>query len=133
MFGEAERGKVRLKQGAFRVVVTDANRRRRAIAGEKALPVLQAAHIRPVSEGGLHRLDNGLLLRSDVHTLFDRGYITVTPDHKVLVAAQRLKEDYDNGEPYVPFHGASIHTPQSPLERPLAAHLAWHNETLYRG
>ena len=133
MFGEAERGKVRLKQGAFRVMVTDAYRRRCAISGEKALPVLQAAHIMPVSEGGLHRLDNGLLLRSDVHTLFDRGYITVTPEHRVLVAAQRLKEDFDNGEPYVPFHGASIHMPRSPLERPLAAHLAWHNETLYRG
>ena len=36
-------------------------------------PVLQAAHIRPLPAGGEHRLDNGLLLRSDVHTLYDRG------------------------------------------------------------
>lgn len=133
MFGETTRGKVRLKQGAFRVMVTDAYRRRCAISGEKALPVLQAAHIKPVSEGGLNRLDNGLLLRSDVHTLFDRGYITVTPEHQVLVAARRLKEDYDNGEPYVPFHGSMIHIPESAAERPLAEQLAWHNENLYRG
>lgn len=132
MFGEAQRGKVRLKQGAFRVIVTDAYHRRCAISGEKALPVLQAAHIRPVSEGGLHRLDNGLLLRSDVHTLFDRGYITVTPEHRVLVAANRLKEDFDNGEPYVPFHGTRIHVPERGSDRPLAEQLAWHNE-LYRG
>jgi putative restriction endonuclease len=133
MFGEAERGKVRLKQGAFRVMVTDAYSRRCAISGEKALPVLQAAHIKPVSEGGLHRLDNGLLLRSDVHTLFDRGYITVTPEHRVLVAAQRLKEDFDNGKPYVPFHGSLVHTPPSPSEQPLGEQLAWHNAHVYRG
>lgn len=133
MFGEAVRGRVRLRQGAFRVMVTDAYQRRCAISGEKALPVLQAAHIRPVSEGGLHRLDNGLLLRSDVHTLFDRGYITVTPEHRVLVAAQRLKEDYDNGEPYVPFHGSLIHMPEERSERPLAEQLAWHNESVFRG
>ncbi len=133
MFGEAVRGKVRLRQGAFRVMVTDAYLRRCAISGEKALPVLQAAHIKPVSEGGIHRLDNGLLLRSDVHTLFDRGYITVTPEHRVLIAAQRLKEDFDNGEPYVPFHGTRIHMPEERSEQPLAAQLAWHNETVYRG
>jgi putative restriction endonuclease len=108
IFGEAQRGRVRLKQGAFRVMVTAAYNRRCAVSGEKALPVLQAAHIKPVTDGGLHRMDNGLLLRSDVHTLFDRAYITVTPDHRVLVASRALKDDFDNGEPYAPFHGAKI-------------------------
>lgn len=133
MFGEGRTGPVRLHQGAFRVMVTDAYDRRCAISGEKALPVLQAAHIMPVAEGGLHRLDNGLLLRSDVHTLFDRGYITVTPEHRVLVAAKRLKEDFDNGEPYVPFHGAAIHAPERSAGRPSAHQLRWHNETKYLG
>lgn len=133
MFGAATRGKVRLKQGAFRVMVTDAYQRRCAITTEKALPVLQAAHIKPVSEGGFNRLDNGLLLRSDVHTLFDRGYITVTPEHRVLIAKQQLKDDFDNGEPYWPFHGSLIHMPASASEQPLAEQLAWHNENRYRG
>jgi len=48
----------RLGQGAFRVLVTDVYQRRCAITGEKALPVLQAAHIRPVTREGLHRVDN---------------------------------------------------------------------------
>ena len=133
MFGEAQRGRVRLRQGAFRVMVTDAYSRRCAISGEKALPVLQAAHIKPVSEGGQHRLDNGLLLRSDVHTLFDRGYITVAPDHRVLVAAKQLKEDFDNGEPYAPFHGIEISVPERDVERPLREQLQWHNDNLFRG
>jgi putative restriction endonuclease len=133
LFGEAQRGRVRLRQGAFRVMVTDAYSRRCAISGEKALPVLQAAHIMPVAEGGQHRLDNGLLLRSDVHTLFDRGYITVTPDHRVLVASKQLKEDFDNGEPYVPFHGTKILLPERETERPLRQQLEWHNNNLFRG
>jgi putative restriction endonuclease len=48
--------------------------------------VLQAAHIRRVREGGTHGVDNGLLLRSDVHTLFDRGYLTVTPAYQLRVS-----------------------------------------------
>ena len=51
----------------------------RGTASRPYLPVLEAAHIRPYAHGGEHRVDNGLLLRSDLHTLFDRGYVTVTP------------------------------------------------------
>lgn len=133
MFGEAQRMRIRLGQGAFRVIVTDAYERRCAISGEKALPVLQAAHIKPVADGGQHRLDNGLLLRSDVHTLYDRGYITVTPDHRVLVASKKLKEDFDNGEPYVPFHGSKILVPAREVERPAPDLLEWHANTVFRG
>ncbi len=133
MFGEAQLARVRLKQGAFRVMVTDAYSRRCAVSGEKALPVLEAAHIKPVADGGQHRLDNGLLLRSDVHTLYDRGYITVTPDHRVLVASKKLKEDFDNGEPYVPFHGSKILLPKHEVERPAQDLLEWHANTVFRG
>jgi putative restriction endonuclease len=87
----------RLGQGTFRLLITDIYQKRCSVTGEKVLPVLQAAHIQPVSEGGTHRVDNGLLLRSDVHTLFDRGYVTVAPDFRVMVSS-RLKKDFDNGE-----------------------------------
>ena len=79
MFGEPVLVRPRLGQGSFRVLVTDTYRRRCAVTGEKALPVLEAAHIQLVAEGGQHQIANGLLLRSDIHTLFDRGYISVTP------------------------------------------------------
>jgi len=132
MYGEGQRGRIRLRQGAFRVMVTDAYQRRCAISGEKALPVLQAAHIRPVAEGGQHRLDNGLLLRSDIHTLFDRGYISVTPERKVLVS-KKLKDDFDNGEPYLPLAGNKIHVPSNEAEQPAKEFLEWHVDTVYRG
>jgi putative restriction endonuclease len=132
IYGEAHRGRVRLHQGAFRVMVTDAYERRCAISGEKALPVLQAAHIRPVSEGGQHRLDNGLLLRSDVHTLFDLGYITVTPDRTVRVS-RKLRDDFDNGEPYYPYDGRPVQVPRSAEEQPAREFLEWHAMTVFRG
>ncbi len=69
----------RLGQGAFRIVVTEAYERRCAITRERTLPVLEAAHIKPYAEGGVHDLPNGLLLRSDLHRLFDQGYMTVDP------------------------------------------------------
>ena len=76
-YGSEQIIKPRLGQGAFRVLVIEAYHRRCAITGEKTLPVLEAAHIKPYSQEGTHEPNNGLLLRKDLHTLFDRGYITV--------------------------------------------------------
>ena len=53
---------------------------------EKALPALDAAHIRPFSEAPENYVQNGMLLRSDVHRLFDAGYVTVTPDYRFEVS-----------------------------------------------
>ena len=68
-YGSASMVFPRLGQGSFRVLVTDAYGRQCAATGERTLPVLQAAHIHPYAVGGPHRVDNGLLLRSDLHTL----------------------------------------------------------------
>jgi putative restriction endonuclease len=70
-FGKSVIVTPRLGQGSFRVLVTDAYRYRCAITSERTLPVLEAAHIRPYATGGKHALSNGLLLRSDLHRLFD--------------------------------------------------------------
>lgn len=71
----------RLGQGSFRVMVTDVYNRKCAITQEKVLPSLDAAHIKPYSEGGAHKIENGILLRSDIHKLFDTGYVAVSPDY----------------------------------------------------
>jgi putative restriction endonuclease len=79
-FGEPILVRPRLGQGAFRIVVTDNYQRRCAVSGERTLPALDAAHIRPYAEGGLHEASNGVLLRRDIHKLFDIGYVTISPD-----------------------------------------------------
>jgi len=121
----------RLGQGAFRVLVTDAYLRRCAITGERTLPALEAAHIKPYGESGPHRVANGLLLRADLHRLLDSGHITVTPQLQVEVS-RRIKEDFENGRDYYALHGKSLEIlPQRVLERPSREFLEWHNQYRY--
>jgi putative restriction endonuclease len=82
--------KVRLGQGAFRVLVTDAYNRKCAVTGEPTLPVLEASHIKPFSDSGPNAVKNGLLLRSDIHRLFDVGYLTINSELRVEVS-KRIK------------------------------------------
>lgn len=112
-------------QGAFRVLVTDTYERQCAITREHTLPVLEAAHIQPVAEGGQHLVSNGLLLRSDVHTLFDRGYVTVTPDLRFRVSP-RLNDDWKNGKIYYQLDGQPIYLPKDASCRPDPRQLEWH-------
>ena len=132
MFSEPVFGRRRLGQGAFRLLVVDAYGRQCAVSGEKALPVLESAHIRPVTLGGEHRIDNGLLLRSDIHTLFDRGYVTITPSG-VFRASRRLKADYDDGEPYYALEKVPVTFPTRASASPSPEFLSWHNDTVYMG
>ena len=123
----------RLGQGGFRVIVTEAYHRRCAITGEKTLPILDAAHIKPFSENGPHKASNGLLLRQDMHTLFDRGYITITKDN-VIEVSRRIKEDFGNGKEYYAYHGNSLAMiPDRMIEQPSKDYLSWHNENVYVG
>lgn len=122
----------RLGQGAFRVIVTDAYERRCAVTGERTLPVLEAAHIKPFNLVQKHDVSNGLLLRSDLHTLFDRGYITVTPDRHVLVS-KRIREEFENGRDYYALHGRELRVPASPAYRPAPDALDWHASHVFKG
>lgn len=130
MFGPPALVRRRLGQGAFRVIVTDAYERRCAITNEKTLPVLDAAHIRPVTAGGLHQVENGILLRSDLHTLFDRGYLTVGKDHRIRVSG-RLRTDFDNGEDYRRFDALPIRLPARAEFRPDPLALEWHGDAVF--
>ena len=121
----------RLGQGTFRILVTDAYERRCAVTRERTLPVLQAAHIKPYSEGGEHDLRNGLLLRSDLHALFDQGYVTVTPGLRVEVS-RRIREEFENGRDYYAMHGRRVELPRRPFDRPSADMLRWHNDKVFR-
>jgi HNH endonuclease len=131
-FGSEYLARSRLGQGAFRVLVIDAYQRRCAVTGEKTLPVLEAAHIRPYASQGPHRVSNGILLRSDLHKLFDVGYVTVTPDLKLEVSP-RLREEWHNGREYYGHHGEQLNfMPTDPGNRPSAEFLKWHNEEVFR-
>ena len=122
----------RLGQGAFRVVVTEAYGRACAVTGEHSLPALEAAHIRPFAQNGANETRNGLLLRADLHRLFDRGYVTVDAERRLRVGA-RLREHFDNGRAYYPLDGTRLRLPADPNEHPDPEQLAWHRETMFLG
>src|SRR5262249_42454397 len=117
--------KPRLGQGIFRIAVTDAYGRACAVTAEHSLPVLEAAHIRPFGEGGVHEVSNGLLLRSDIHRLFDKGYVGVTPNHRFLVS-RRLKDDFANGRSYYQLNDCEIRRPALRADYPNPEWLEWH-------
>ena len=122
----------RLGQGAFRLAVTDGYDRRCAVSGEKTLPILDAAHIRSYSDGGAHEVSNGLLLRTDIHRLFDLGYVTVTEQGRFAVS-ERLKRDFDNGVHYYAMQGQEIAPPKAGYACPSPDALRWHRENRYLG
>lgn len=125
MFGEARPTRHRLGQEAFKLALLDAYDGQCAITGQRVPPVLEAAHIHPVAQGGLHRLDNGLLLRSDVHRLFDRGYLSVSPNLEVRVSPQ-LRENYPDAEVYTALEGRPVTVPGEKADRPSRGALGWH-------
>lgn len=131
VFGDPRLAPYRLAQQAFKAVVLDAYHGHCAVTGTKIRPVLQAAHVRPVTKGGENRLDNGLLLRSDVHTLFDAGYLAVDPQHKLRVSP-RLRTDFGNGEEFYAQAGQVIALPDRKVDRPNREYLEWHLDTVYK-
>jgi len=122
----------RLGQSIFRIAVLDAYERACAVSREHSLPVLEAAHIKPYATGGRHAVSNGIALRSDIHRLFDRGYVTIDESDRFVVS-RRLKDDYDNGRSYERFHGQPITRPQTTELAPDQSAMAWHRNQVFLG
>ena len=70
--------------------------------------------------------------RNAIHRLFDRGYVTVTPDHRFRVS-ERLREDYANGRTYYGLDGQVVRVPMGAGEKPSRDLLAWHGEAVFLG
>ncbi len=124
--------RVRVGQGAFRMLVTDAYHSQCAVTGDHTLPVLEAAHIKPFALEGPHTVSNGLLLRSDLHKLYDSGYMTITPDYHIEISSA-LKEEFNNGKIYYAMHGQRLLVvPESDRNQPDTTLLSWHNEHVFK-
>jgi putative restriction endonuclease len=118
-------------QGAFRTRLLDAYGGSCAITGEHTEPVLAAAHIQPYRGPRSNHPQNGLLLTQEFHTLFDRGYVAVTPDYKVRVSP-RLRKDFGNGRRYEKHDGQLLLLPSDTAAQPSREALAWHERKLFK-
>jgi hypothetical protein len=111
---------VRRGQPAFRRNLLAAYEQKCCISGWGPEAVLEAAHIEEHSRAGLNSLANGLLLRSDLHALFDEGLLRIDPERLVVVLAPTLE-----GTPYWEFQGRPLSRPvrgEGPSRELLLAH-----------
>lgn len=79
-------GKVRAGQKQFKDKLSRLEKPPRcAISGEEMTALLDAAHVIPVADGGSDEVENGLLLRADIHRLFDAGVFRINPDGSLML------------------------------------------------
>lgn len=100
-------------QKAFRQNLVDLYRGRCAVSESRVVPLLEAAHILPHAEGSDYRVANGILLRTDIHTLFDLHLLGIDASLRV-----HLKDSIRSSE-FARFHGKRIETlPSSTMHQP---------------
>lgn len=131
VFGRDRLVRQRAGQQAFKGLVLASYDRQCAITGNHIQPTLEAAHIRPVSDHGQNLVSNGLLLRSDVHTLFDLGYLGLNLRDELQVSP-RLRSDWGNGKEFYDLQGRPIRVPRNRADQPSAEAISWHLDTVFK-
>ena len=96
---------VRQKQGPFREMLLTAYGRKCTVTGTRVVETLEAAHIIPHAEGANYRPENGLLLRADIHTLYDLYLLSI--DERCRVHVSRTLRYTE----YACLGGRTIHLP----------------------
>lgn len=85
---------IRLRRGQerFRNELRDAYGDACMMTGCCVLSVIEAAHIKPYRGPADHHVTNGLLLRADIHTLYDLNRIAIHPDTLKICLHHSLAE-----------------------------------------
>jgi putative restriction endonuclease len=132
MFCDPTPARRRLGQGGFRILVAHVYDRRCAVTGDHTLPVLEAAHIRPVAVCGLHQVASGLLLRFDIHALFRLWLCdchTQPSFSREPPPARRIAQE--GGVYYKAGPGRELWVPNEEECRPSREALEWHGDAVF--
>lgn len=105
-------------QSRFREQLIEAYRKRCAVTGCSVIAVLEAAHIRPFCEAQTFAVENGLLLRADIHTLFDLDLLGINPDNLTVSIADSLR-----GSNYEKLVGKELRLPHDVTLKPATENL----------
>lgn len=108
-------------RGTFRTILLAAYERRCAITGCDCVDALEAAHIISYFGPETDHIQNGLLLRSDIHTLFDLGLISVDSHNWTAIVHPAIHQTH-----YGNLHGAVLKLPALMSQRPSVAALDAH-------
>lgn len=117
----------RLGQPKFRRTLLDAYGERCAVTGCRILEILEGAHIKPYRGKHTNHVTNGLLLRADIHTLFDLKLLRVSPIDLVIEIADRARASYGD------LHGKTLRVPLSDAQMPDVEALRQHHESCLDG
>jgi hypothetical protein len=110
----------RANQGPFRDALMARDKGRCAVTGSRVAAVIEAAHLIPYALGNSDRDDpaNGILLRADIHILFDRGLMAVNPLLRIMWIAAELEDTV-----YAKLKNRSVRT--GAAEENLRWHFEW--------
>ena len=116
----------RRHQDRFRKKVVNAYDGACAVTGTVSSSELQAAHIDPYARSRSHVVSNGILLRADVHLLYDAHLITIRPDSRRVVVSEAVRDPM-----YRELGGAAVRLPKQreygPDSRLLEIHFKYFN------
>lgn len=110
-------------QPQFRRALIDEYAGACAISGCTVEALLEAAHIIPYLGPHTNDVSNGLLLRADLHKLFDLYMLRIDPQARTVHLCDELK-----ASEYAPFEGRRLRPTKSSNKAPAAASLRHHEE-----
>lgn len=111
-------------QPAFRKALIEVYSGRCAITGCAIVDLLEAAHVYPYKDGVTNDVSNGLLLRADLHTLFDLQLISADPDTLRVIGCAALQ-----GSEYAGYFGMTLATRATGAKALSADALRWHRSS----
>lgn len=110
-------------QKSFRNKLLKAYDYKCAVTGCDVASLLEACHIMPYMGDQTNHIQNGLLLRSDIHVLFDLGLLTINFNNDTVILSKEIEESY-----YKQFKSKKIFLPKKASEHPHVDALKHHNE-----
>lgn len=99
---------IRRGQAQFRSILFEEYERSCAITSCSVPALLDACHIKPYSDFANYHPSNGILLRTDIHTLFDLNLIKIHPKHRRIQVDKSIKDDT-----YQELSGSIVRKPKS--------------------
>jgi predicted restriction endonuclease len=113
---------VREGQPVFRRKLIEAYEGKCAVTGCSIQVLLEAAHITPYAGAWHTRAQHGLLLKTDIHILFDRGLLWIDTELKIRISEQLA------GTEYAELDGRHLRLPKEKQNWPLITHLLNHRQ-----
>lgn len=103
-----------------------------ALTGTKIEPLVDAVHIKPFSDHKFQDVQNGIMLRTDIHKLFNEGYITFEYKKSDLIAivSKSIKDSFDDSY-YDKYNRKKLHLPEDLNLRPKKELIDWHRENVF--